>query len=102
MKIKIEDVQKLVDWLNQNRPNLAPYKIEETKRYFRIVQERRSTYCFVVKESFENKTLGFCMVGDLMYPATYDRPARHSRGRIDLPDCWDGAFNAWGMATLRG
>jgi len=101
MKIKIEDVQKLVAWLNYNRPNTAPYTIEETIRYFRIVSQNRSAYCFVVKERFESKALGICEAGHLMYPATYDRPAKHSRGILNLDYTWDAAFNTWGMATLK-
>ena len=81
---------------------MAPYAIQETVKYYRIVaQKDRSAHCFVVKEDFSNKTIGSVRSGDLMKPATYTCPAKHPRGNLFDRDSWEEAFTEWGMKYLR-
>ena len=90
-----------IEWLAANRPKLKPYTIDVTKRYFRIVYHGRSALCFVAKEDFANKTVGAVRKGDLLYPASWRSPAKHTRGSVFEPQGWPSVFGEWGMRTLR-
>ena len=98
----IEEIDELMNFLNIERRKLAPYYYDETKRYYRVIHQDRAAHCFIVKEDFENKTLGKMKAGDLMMPATYNQPAKHARGSIFDKETWESAFGEWGMKLLSG
>ncbi len=62
---------------------------------------QRSVYCFVAK--FDNKTnaLGIVKQGDMLKSASWNTPARTSRGSIYKSELWDTRCEQWGMIYLR-
>lgn len=96
-----EELKELLNFLNTKRPKLSPYTIEELVMYHRIVSQDRSAHCFVVKEDFENKTVGSVKMGDLLYPKTWHQPAKHPRGNLFDKKTWETAFEEWGMKMLK-
>ena len=84
------------------------YVIADTGRKFlRLVNvdpdgNVRSVYCFVALVDGNTKSMGSYSVGDIMKPATYKAPAKHSRGsvlaRLRCFVCWSlwsGLFDWW-------
>jgi len=98
----IDQIQELIEWLSKSRPKPAPYRVTDTKRYFRIEHGRSwGAFCFIPKEDFETKATGPMKRGGLYMPATFDRPAKHARGDLLNKSSWDMAFGEWGMRYLR-
>jgi len=100
-QIKNQDVATLIHWLNRYRPALKPYAAKETRRYFRIVNGQNAAHCFVARENFETKGLGIVRTGDLLMPASYQRPTKHARGNLFDRSTWSRAFETQGMRRLR-
>lgn len=100
----IDKIKMLIKFLNLKRPSCGPYRYEETSKYYRIVgspnNKYDSVYCFIVKNDFENKSIGNVKSGDFLYPSTWSQPAKHPRGNLNDYLSWDGAFGKWGMNTL--
>ena len=99
-----EALINLIEWLNKNRAKTGPYTIDNTKRCFRIVRHhggQTAVHCFVAKEDFANKTVGAVRKGDLLYPASWRSPAKHTRGSVFEPQEWPSVFGEWGMRALR-
>lgn len=97
----ITKVKELIEWLTENRPNLAPYSVSEIQRYYRIQDKQGHAYCFIAKESFKMESVGDVKVGDLMKPSTFARPAKHARGNLYDRESWPGAFCNYGMRQIK-
>lgn len=95
-------VTDLIKWLTENRPNTAPYSINRaSEKYYKLVNGNGSVYCFIPKEDFSNKKIGEVRKGDLLFPASWNSPARHPRGSLYHKISWDNTFDEWGMKSLR-
>ncbi len=75
-------------------------------KVFKVENEHNGTsrqtsiYAFIVKESFQNKTLGSVTAGDVHKPATYNSPAKTARGNIFV-DGFNNCAGPHGIAYLR-
>lgn len=92
----------LLRFLAENRPKTGSYQIRESKKFYKVVSFHggEHAYCFISKESRTTKYLGEIKQGDLLYPASWTAPAKHSRGSLFDPETWELAFEEWGMKTL--
>jgi alkylated DNA repair dioxygenase AlkB len=100
-------------------PSLSPMRVISTRKseqwYHLHVQEYRvdptntrqppewkttSIYCFVAADDVTNQTLGAVFSGSIYKPASYTKPARHSRGSVFDDATW-GCAGRYGIASLR-
>lgn len=88
--------QKIADHFARNYPNLTPPVITVMvgKKYARLVEDegpsRRSAWAFVDLKN-----------GDILKPASWQAPAKHSRGTVMADDFGASAVGPYGPAYLR-
>ena len=100
------DVQRLVDWLNEQFGGIYKFTWEKGKKYYKIFHDSNvghssSVYAFVAKEDLYNKTLGTVRAGAVLRPAGWSKPAKHERAWIFDKETWAGAFSAYGVAYMK-
>ena len=84
------------------------YVIADTGRKFlRLVNvdpdgNVRSVYCFIALVDGNTKSMGSYSVGDIMKPATYKAPAKHSRGSVLAEDFGVSCVGPYGPDYLTG
>ncbi|WP_316200985.1 MULTISPECIES: hypothetical protein [unclassified Bradyrhizobium] len=83
---KIADGQRMAQF-----SSLGPYRwhIQELRKRWRIIQDT-GVFCFVDKAT-----------GDVLKPASYDKPAKHARGNIFDAQNGLGKITQYGPAYLR-
>ena len=73
-------------------PEDHQYVIADTGRKFLRIASTdrdgnlRSVYCFIALTDGNTKSMGSYSTGDIMKPATWKAPARHSRGSVFADD----------------
>jgi len=96
------DIDKLINFLNTNRPLLKKYVAQKMTKYYRIAcRDGNSAYCFVVMDDCETRNLGKMKKGDIMCPSTWSAPAKHARGSLYKPEEWNSIFEEYGIKMLR-
>lgn len=97
-------IDRLVAWLNENRPNGAPYEYTTGPKMFKVTAShcgQTSVHCFVAATSFTNKALGSVQAGQIFKPAGWSKPARHARGDMFNPCTWDHTFGEYSVRYLK-
>jgi hypothetical protein len=84
------------------------YVIADTGRKFlRIASvnrdgNMRSVYCFIALADGNTKSMGSYSTGDIMKPATWKAPAKHSRGSVLADDFGLSCVGPYGVDYLTG
>lgn len=87
----------------RNYPNVTRERLtaQVTPRFIKVWTTQpdgtnQSIYCFIAREDFSTKGLGFVSKGDVMKPAGVKTPARGARGNIFADDGGLGRMGAFG------
>lgn len=81
------------------KPPIIMYDL--LQKYVRVMSGT-SAEGFIALHDFENATIGKVKMGDILYAASFMKPARHARGNLFDPDGGFGALNDIGsIRTLR-
>ena len=118
-----ERIENFMQLVNQNmhnhyRTNYAAtyartsedhqYVVADTGRKFlRIAStdpdgNMRSVYCFIALVDGNTKSMGSYSAGDIMKPATWKAPAKHSRGSVFADDFGLSCVGPYGVDYLTG
>jgi hypothetical protein len=104
-KLASHNQEKDYNWKTEVRvrnPNSKYVALDNYESYNDGEMKNRGVFCFIVRQDGVTKGLGQVLAGDVMKPASYKTPAKHSRGNIFSEDNGMEFVGAYGPAYLRG